>query len=79
MESGDIDWGDDESKNDVDINSISLKGCEITVESSGLAGGVAKNDNALTVLDNPNHREQFLDELFEVKCHFKGLISIFKC
>lgn len=79
MESGDIDWGDDENKNDVDINSISLKGCEITVESSGLAGGVAKNDSALTIIDNPNYREQFLDELSEVKFHFKDLISLFKC
>lgn len=71
LESGDIDWGDDENKNDVDINAISLKECAITVESSGLAGGIAKNDNALTVLDNPSYREQFLDELFEVWFYFE--------
>lgn len=32
-----------------------------------MEGGVAKNNEALSVLDSPNHREQFLDELFEVK------------
>lgn len=67
METGEIDWGADEPNNieiDVDFSAANLG---ITVESSGLAGGVAKNAEALTVLDSPVHFEQFLDELFEVK------------
>lgn len=35
-----------------------------------MAGGVAKNDQALTILDSPSYREQFLDELFEVSVRF---------
>lgn len=51
--------------NEIDYN-ISLEDSGIKVESSGLAGGVAKNDQALTILDSPSYRDQFLDELFEV-------------
>lgn len=63
---GDIDWGEDQAAvNEIDFN-ISLEDSGIKVESSGLAGGVAKNEQALTILDSPSYREQFLDELFEV-------------
>lgn len=65
LETGDIDWGNDEVSADINFD-ISLKDSGITVESSGMEGGLAKNNEALTVLDNPSHREQFLDELFEV-------------
>lgn len=67
MEGGDIDWGGDDpaAVNEIDYN-ISLEDSGIKVESSGLAGGVAKNDQALTILDSPSYRDQFLDELFEV-------------
>lgn len=67
-EGGDIDWGEDSAAaevNEIDYN-ISLEDSGIKVEGSGLAGGIAKNDEALTVLDSPSYREQFLDELFEV-------------
>lgn len=50
-----------------------MKDSGITVESSGMEGGVAKNNEALTVLDSPNYREQFLDELFEVVFSFCSL------
>lgn len=59
-----IDWGDDGDIHAVDFNKMDVG--EITVESSGLAGGIAENENAYTVLDSPAQREQFLDELFEV-------------
>lgn len=62
----DIDWGADPvAVNEIDY-SISLEDSGIKVEGGGLAGGVAKNDQALTILDAPSYREQFLDELFEV-------------
>lgn len=66
LETGDIDWGIDEANADEMNFDISLKDSGITVESSGMEGGVAKNNEALTVLDSPIYREQFLDELFEV-------------
>lgn len=65
METGDIDWGiEDTGAAEIDISSVDIQG--ITLEDSGMAGGVAKGNEALTVLDNPVYREQFLDELFEV-------------
>lgn len=73
LETGDIDWGLDEP-NAEEINfDISLKDSGITIESSGMEGGVARNHEALTVLDSPNYREQVLDELFEVNFYFKSL------
>lgn len=70
LETGDIDWGSDET-NTTEINfDISLKDSGITVESSGMEGGIAKSHEALTVLDSPIYREQFLDELFEAILHF---------
>lgn len=72
MEAGEIDWGIEESNGEeIDFN-ISLQDSGITVEGSGISGGVARNGDALTVLDSPSYREQFLDELFEViifSCH----------
>lgn len=38
----------------------------IEVEDSGVAGGVAKGDEARTLLLNPKTRSQFMDELHEV-------------
>lgn len=70
LETGDIDWGIEESNADEINFDISLKDAGITVESSGIEGGVAKNNEALTVLDHPNYCEQFLDELFEVNLIF---------
>lgn len=70
LEGGEIDWGVDESNGEeIDFN-ISLQDSGITVEGSGMSGGVARNSDALTVLDSPSYREQFLDELFEVILSF---------
>lgn len=69
LESGDIDWGDDgnaDSAADKIDFDISLKESGIEVQSSGLAGGIAKNEEALLILDSPQYRERFIDELFEV-------------
>lgn len=70
LETGDIDWRSDET-NTTEINfDISLKDSGVTVESSGVEGGIAKSHEALTVLDSPIYQEQFLDELFEAILHF---------
>ncbi|XP_055320971.1 CDK5RAP3-like protein [Sitodiplosis mosellana] len=71
LQTGDIDWGLDEpNAEEIDFD-ISLKDSGITIESSGMAGGVARNNEALTVLDSPIYREQFLDELFELEAFLK--------
>ena len=70
LESGDIDWGDGGGVAEIDF-SISLEDSGIKVEESGLAGGVAKCDQALSVLDSPTYRDQFLDELFELEAFLK--------
>ncbi|KAJ6623918.1 CDK5RAP3-like protein [Pseudolycoriella hygida] len=60
-----IDWGD---VSDVAVvGDISLEESGIVVAGSGLDGGVARGNEAFTVLDNPLHRDQFLDEIFELQ------------
>lgn len=73
LEAGEIDWGDDEgaaNAQQIDFD-ISLEDSGIKVESSGFAGGVARNEEALSLLDSPSHRDQFLDELFELESFLK--------
>lgn len=62
LEQGDIHWG--EGGMDDLKAEISLADSGITSES---ANGVAKGSEAYTILDSPSHREQFIDELYEVR------------
>ncbi|CAH0546182.1 unnamed protein product [Brassicogethes aeneus] len=72
----DIDWGtlnNDEGFEmvnhlDVDIN---LEESGIVVEKSGLDGGIARGDEALTILDNPKTREQIINNLMEILAFLK--------
>lgn len=71
---GDIDWGDIqvEAHPEAEIDfEISLEESGIVVEGAGMSGGVAKNDEAFTVLDSPKYRDQFLDELYELEAFLK--------
>nr|CAD7256849.1 unnamed protein product [Timema shepardi] len=77
---GDIDWGGIEVVNpsagdgavteEIDFN-ISLEETGIVVESSGLEGGVAKGQEALTILDNPSTRNTLFDEIKELESFLK--------
>jgi len=49
------------------------------VESSGTEGGVAKDMEALTLLDNPNIRNTFIDELNEVCMYFSEFVLPVLC
>lgn len=53
-----IDWGVGE----VDDSAV----LEIEVEDSGVSGGVARGEDARTLLLNPKTRAQFIDELHEL-------------
>lgn len=61
---GAIDWGDVGVPEAV--AEISLEESGIVVADSGLDGGIARGEEAFTVLDNPLHRDQFIDEVSEV-------------
>ena len=75
LEVGDIDWGGIEGDGqalgeDIDF-SISLEESGIVVEEAGTSGGVAKGDEAYTLLDSPAYRESFINELLELEAFLK--------
>ncbi|KAL7014715.1 hypothetical protein ACKWTF_016084 [Chironomus riparius] len=73
LEVGEINWGDDAEIQDayeIDFN-ISLEGSGIVIESDGMSGGIAKNDEAYTLFDSPNYRDSLLDELYELESFLK--------
>ncbi|XP_033247625.1 CDK5RAP3-like protein [Drosophila miranda] len=67
---GNIDWGIESApaSDAVEINfDIPVEEYGIVVEGTGMDGGTAKGDQAYTLLDSPNYRDRFLDELFELE------------
>lgn len=68
---GEIDWGGivEESglpnEDTIDFD-ISLEESGIVVEAAGNDGGNATGSHALTILDNPDTRNDFINQLFEV-------------
>lgn len=76
LEVGDIDWGAPEegeaaaNVNEIDFN-ISLEESGIVVEGDGNAGGVAKGEEAYSILDSPVYREKFINELLELEAFLK--------
>lgn len=73
---GDIDWGDIQvaggQEQDVQVDfDISLEESGIVVEGGGLSGGVAREEEAYTVLDATKYRDQFIDELYELEAFLK--------
>lgn len=74
LEVGDIDWGepiaDADNSDPIDFN-ISLEESGIVVESGGQSGGIAKGDEAYTILDSPSYRDQFINDLMEIEAFLK--------
>ncbi|KAH8373082.1 hypothetical protein KR009_011488, partial [Drosophila setifemur] len=66
---GAIDWGIESAPTDaVEINfDIPVEEYGIVVEGTGMDGGTAKGDQAYTLLDSPNYRDRFLDEIYELE------------
>lgn len=52
------------------VTDISLEESGIVVANSGQDDRIARGEEAYTVLDSPMHRDQFFDELYEVKVVF---------
>uniref|UniRef100_A0A7G3AEP5 Putative cdk5 activator-binding protein n=1 Tax=Lutzomyia longipalpis TaxID=7200 RepID=A0A7G3AEP5_LUTLO len=75
LQSGnEIDWGDGvEAVTDpAEINfDISLEESGIVVEGGGQSGGVARGEEALSILDAPTYRDRFIDELLELEAFLK--------
>lgn len=75
-EDANIDWGGLKREDsfeivdysDVDVN---LEESGIIVEKSGTDGGVARGEEALTILDNPKTREQIINNLMELNAFLK--------
>ena len=68
--SGEIDFGDaeidfgTENTGEIDFGDVDIS--SIVVEEGGMAGGVAKDEEALCILDNRRTRALILDELEEL-------------
>uniref|UniRef100_A0A182MJF7 Uncharacterized protein n=1 Tax=Anopheles culicifacies TaxID=139723 RepID=A0A182MJF7_9DIPT len=80
LEVGDIDWGAAADVNEppalaVDDNvidfNISLEESGIVVEEDGNLGGVAKGEEAYTVLDAQQYRDRFINDLLELQSFLK--------
>lgn len=73
---GEIDWGTSNADegfeiithSDLDVN---LEESGIVVEESGVDGGIARGEEALTILDNPNTREKIINDLLEIDSFLK--------
>ncbi|XP_014299530.2 CDK5 regulatory subunit-associated protein 3 [Microplitis demolitor] len=69
-----VDWNTNdlefENKKKIDIN-MPFEESGITVESINLKDGIATGNEALRILDNPETRNDFIDQLLELNAFFK--------
>nr|CAI5827122.1 unnamed protein product [Callosobruchus analis] len=72
-----IDWGNlDASEDDFEIVShedvdVNLEESGIVVEKTGIDGGIARGEEALTILDNPKISSQIVNDLVEIHAFLK--------
>lgn len=71
LETGDIDWGQIDMLNDAHEAMIDFSTNEdalvgIVIQETGVEGGVAKENEALTLLDYHKTRNMFIDDIAEV-------------
>lgn len=72
LETGDIDWGQidmlpDAHEAAIDFGESASDGeLGIVVQEAGVEGGVAKDNEALTMLDYHKTRNMFIDDIMEV-------------
>nr|CAG4646332.1 EOG090X07S9 [Macrothrix elegans] len=72
LETGDIDWGQIDMLNDaheatIDFSTVEDAELGIVVQEAGMAGGVAKDNEALTLLDYHKTRNMFVDDVVELE------------
>ncbi|XP_054263044.1 CDK5 regulatory subunit-associated protein 3-like [Macrosteles quadrilineatus] len=67
-----IDWGDVDNSVNYDIDyGITLEESGIEVECEESTAGVARGKNALLLLDNPDTREEVINQLLELESFLK--------
>lgn len=69
---GEIDWGgvegvEEEDGGQIDFSIDAVTTAGIVLEEDGLEGGVARGEDALSILENPETRNFFIDELLELE------------
>jgi hypothetical protein len=71
LETGEIDWGGIEAADDegaqIDFNIDEVETTGITLEEDGIEGGVARNEEAFTILENSETREEFINQIVELE------------
>lgn len=71
---GDIDWGDTDTvatpAEEIDFD-VPIEEYDIVIEGDGMDGGIAKGEQAYTILDSPPYRDKFIDELYELESFLK--------
>uniref|UniRef100_A0A0K2UEH9 CDK5 regulatory subunitassociated protein 3like [Bombus terrestris] n=1 Tax=Lepeophtheirus salmonis TaxID=72036 RepID=A0A0K2UEH9_LEPSM len=85
-ENGKIDWGNFDSEEELGESSQEINWDDvitadnIVVEEGGIDGGIARNEEALSLLDNRRTRILLLDELSELECFLQQrLIDLKNC
>jgi len=70
---GEVDWGNFDAdleapvgEIDFSVDPVEFHASGIVVEEHGLEGGVARDEEALSILENIDTRNQFMDDLYEV-------------
>nr|CAG4647131.1 EOG090X07S9 [Megafenestra aurita]SVE92446.1 EOG090X07S9 [Megafenestra aurita] len=76
LETGDIDWGQidmlpDAHEATIDFSTTEDAELGIVVQEAGVEGGVAKDNEALSVLDYRKTRNMFLDDLAELEAFLR--------
>nr|SVE85551.1 EOG090X07S9 [Daphnia pulicaria] len=76
LETGDIDWGQidmlpDAHEATIDFSTTEDAELGIVVQEAGVEGGVARDIEALTVLDYHKTRNMFIDDLVELEAFLK--------
>jgi len=74
LETGDIDWGQIDMLNDAHEAVIDFSVTDdagIIVQEDGVEGGIAKDNEALTLLDYHKTRNSFIDDILELEAFLR--------
>nr|CAG4641774.1 EOG090X07S9 [Eurycercus lamellatus] len=76
LETGDIDWGQIDMLPDaheavIDFTTTDDATLDIVVQEAGVEGGVAKDNEALTLLDYHKTRNMFVDDIMELEAFLR--------
>lgn len=64
---------------DFSIDNVDIQTAGIVIEDGGMEGGVARNEEAMSILSNSETRGQFIDEIVEVQTNQEILQCFLSC